>query len=57
MRFFFQFAVADLSMGSEPESGWKEFKKLLSTFGVILAIAAVVALLAWLSKFWFLGFF
>ncbi len=38
-------------MNREPPDGWAEFKKLLVTYGVMLAIGAVVALLAWLSTF------
>ena len=41
-----------LRMSEEPQSGWAEFRKLLATYGVMLAIAAVVGLLAWLSRFW-----
>ncbi len=38
-------------MKNEPSDGWTEFEKLLATYGVLLAIGAVVALLAWLSTF------
>jgi hypothetical protein len=39
-------------MRREPESGWQPFKKLAATYGVMLAIAGVIGLLAWLSTFW-----
>jgi hypothetical protein len=39
-------------MTRDPEDGRTEFKKLLATYGVMLGLAAVVALLAWLSTFW-----
>jgi hypothetical protein len=39
-------------MREEPETGWQQFKKLAATYGVMMAIAGVAALLAWLSTFW-----
>jgi hypothetical protein len=39
-------------MRNEPQDGWAEIKKLLATYGVMLAIAAAVAFLAWLSSLW-----
>jgi hypothetical protein len=39
-------------MRTEPQGGWTEIRKLLATYGVMLAIGVVVAFLAWLSTFW-----
>jgi hypothetical protein len=44
--------MENAGMSKEPESGWQQFKNLAATYGVMLAIAGVVAFLAWISTFW-----